>query len=276
MNEAMARAVEKAVMDRWFRRPPALIAAMASQPTIGVTQAFVMQWTKFSRLFPRWVGAIMSNCPEPRVIAYEVDNLMSEVVRDPAGDDNHYELLVRLGERVGLTRAQIEAQPPLAEAADAFEWLWTKARDPDWLIGFAAVNGLEILGDRQLPERYGLQSGTGLAPEPYVRALGLSKDSLEFFEVSDEADAGHGRATVEILSSFTPDGREEEIVEVLVESMDRLRRMMDAVWVLARSIDAGTGGTVRSSAGSPGEPRGSSAGSPGEPRGEEGSADAEE
>ena len=236
----MARRVEEAVVERWFRHPPALIAAMASEPTIGVTRAFVTQWTKFSRLFPRWVGAIMANCPEPRVIAYEVENLMSEVVRDPAGDDNHYELLVRLGERVGLSRAEVEAHPPLAEATDAFEWLWTQARNPDWLVGFAAVNGLEILGDRRLPERHGLRTGTGLAPEPYARALGLPEDSLEFFEVSEAADAGHGQATVEILASFTPEGRRDEMVAVLVESMDRLRRMMDAGGELARSLDAST------------------------------------
>ena len=235
----MARRIEEAVVERWFRRPPALITAMASEPTIGVTQAFVTQWTKFSRLFPRWVGAIISNCPEPRVIAYEVENLMSEVVRDPAGDDNHYELLIRLGKRVGLSRAQVEAHPPLAEATEAFEWLWIQARNPDWLIGFTAVNGLEILGDRHLPERHGLRTGTGLAPEPYARALGLSEDSLEFFEVSDAADAGHGQATVEILAAFTPEGRQHEMVAVLIESMDRLRRMMDATWDLACSIDAG-------------------------------------
>lgn len=241
MSEAMARRVEDVAVDRWFRRPPPLIAAMATAPTIGVTQSFVTQWTKFSRLFPRWVGAIMSNCPESRVIAYEVENLMSEVVRDPAGDDNHYELLLRLGERVGLSRAEIEAHPTVAEATDAFEWLWTKARSPDWLVGFAAVNGLEILGDRHLPERHGVRTGTGLAREPYARALGLSEDSLEFFEVSDEADAGHGRATVEILASFTPAGREEEIASVLAHSVDHLRRMMDAMWDLACAIDAGAG-----------------------------------
>ncbi len=272
----MARAVEETVVDRWFRRPPALIAAMASRPTIGVTQAFVLQWTKFSRLFPRLVGAIMSNCPEPRVIAYEVENLMSEVVRDPAGDDNHYELLVRLGERVGLSRAQIEEQLPLPEAADMFDWLWTQARDPDWLVGFAAVNGLEILGDRHLLERHGVRTGTGLAPEPYARALGLTEDSLEFFEVSDEADAGHGKATIEILASYTPEGREEEIVGVLVASMDRLRRMMDAVWVLACSIDAGTSIVVGAGSGSRAAPAG-----PADPSssavsgGKEGSADAQ-
>ena len=240
MSAEMARRVEEVAVDRWFRRPPALIAAMATEPTIGVTRAFVLQWTKFSRLFPRWVGTIMSNCPEPEVVAYEVENLVSEVVRDPAGDDNHYELLVRLGEHVGLSRTEIEAAEPLPEAADAFHWLWMQARNPDWLVGFAAVNGLEILGDRHLPERHDVRAGTGLAPGPYARSLGLSEDSLQFFEVSDLADAGHGKATVEILASFTPERREDEILGVLVESIDRLRRMMDAVWVLARSIDART------------------------------------
>jgi pyrroloquinoline-quinone synthase len=239
MSGVVAARLEEAVVDGWFRNPPPLVAAMASRPTIGVTRAFVLQWTKFSRLFPRWVGAIISNCGEPSVIAYEVENLMSEVVRDPAGDDNHYGLLIRLGESVGLTRAEIEAFPILPETSEAFQWLWSKARDPDWLVGFTAVNGLEILGDRNLPAKYGIAAGTGLDPEPYLRSLGLADDSLEFFEVSDQADAGHGHETVEIIARYTPPGREDEIVALLDDSMGRLRTMMGAVWDLAASIDAG-------------------------------------
>jgi pyrroloquinoline-quinone synthase len=184
MSDDLARRIEQLVLDRWFADLPPLVATMSTAPTIGTTQAFVLQWTKFSRLFPRWVGAIMASCVEPTVIAYEVENLVSEVVRDPAGDDNHYELLIRLGESVGLDRASIEAHPVLPEAEQAFAWLWAKARDPDWLVGFAAVNGLEILGDRNLPARHGLVAGTGLDPAPYARELGLGPESLEFFEVS--------------------------------------------------------------------------------------------
>jgi pyrroloquinoline-quinone synthase len=239
MSRVVAARLEDAVLDGWFRDPPAMVAAMASHPTVGVTRAFVLQWTKFSRQFPRWVGAIISNCGESAVIAYEVENLMSEVVRDPAGDDNHYELLIRLGESVGLTRTDIEAFPVLPEASDAFEWLWSKARHPDWLVGFTAVNGLEILGDRNLPAKHGIAAGTGLDPEPYSRSLGLADDSLEFFEVSDQADAGHGHETVEIIARYTPPGREDEIVALLDESMGRLRTMMGAMWLLAESIDAG-------------------------------------
>jgi pyrroloquinoline-quinone synthase len=246
MSETMARRVEEAVVDGWFRDPPPLITAMASEPTTGVIRAFVLQWTKFSRLFPRWVGAIISNCPEWPVVAYEVDNLMSEVVRDPAGDDNHYELLIRLGEGVGLSRAEIEDYPALREASAVFAWLWEQARHPDWLVGFTAVNGLEILGDRNLPSKYGIAAGTGLAPEPYARTLGLEQASLEFFEVSDQADAGHGQETIGIIARHTPAGRQDDILDVLREAMARLRIMMDAMWKLATEIDAGCEPKARS------------------------------
>ncbi|TAN31018.1 hypothetical protein EPN29_14190 [bacterium] len=245
MNQSMASRVEKAVIEGWFLDPPPLIAAMANGPTIGVTRAFVLQWTKFSRLFPRWVGSIMSNCPEFAVLAYEVENLMSEVVRDPESDGNHYQLLTRLGESVGLSQNEIETYPELPQSSDLFEWLWRKARNPDWLIGFAAVNGLEILGDRNLPLKYGVQSGTGLNPEPYADILGLEEENLEFFRVSDQADAGHGHETVEILARYTPAGREDEILAVLKEAMDQLRLMMNALWELATVIDAGLNSKAR-------------------------------
>jgi pyrroloquinoline-quinone synthase len=214
---------------------------MAGEPTVGSVRAFVLQWTKFSRLFPRWVGSIIANCPEFAVIAYEIENLMSEVVRDPASEDNHYELLIRLGEGVGLDRDEIERHPVLPAAESAFAWLWQMARQPDWLLGFAAVNGLEILGDRNLPARYGVGQGTGIAAAPYASSLGLDDETLEFFTVSDEADAGHGHETVDIIARYCPAGREDEVLAVLDEAMARLRIMMDEMWELARRIDDGPG-----------------------------------
>lgn len=225
-------------MEKWFRNPPALISAMSTHPTVGVTKAFVLQWTKFSKLFPRWVGAIMSNCPEFEVLAYEVENLMSEVVRDSASDDNHYQLLIRLGEGVGLSANEIEEFPILEESRSMFKWLWAKARNDDWLIGFSAVNGLEILGDSNLVTRFQPASGTGLSPEPYARSLGLKDEELEFFRVSEQADAGHGHETVGIIAHYTSPGREDEIISVFEEAMSRLRVMLDSVWRLAQDLDA--------------------------------------
>ena len=228
--------VEETVVDGWFRHPPEIIRAMSTAPTRAVARAFVYEWTKFSRQFPRWVGAIVSNCPQFDVIAFEVENLMSEVVRDPAAGTNHYELLIRLGTGAGSDRATIEAHEPSAAARDAFAWWWDMARQPDWLLGFTAINGLEILGDRALPRAYGVAQGTGLAPDPWA-ATGIEPDALEFFRVSDEADAGHGSETVGIIARSTTAERVDEVLGVLSESMRRLRRMMDAMWELARRLD---------------------------------------
>jgi pyrroloquinoline quinone (PQQ) biosynthesis protein C len=237
-GDTFAGRVEQTVVDGWFRDPPPLVAAMARAPTKAVAAAFVLEWTKFSHLFPRWVGAIVANCPEFDVIAFEVENLVSEVVRDPAAATNHYELLVRLGIGAGLDRARIEAHEPAPETRDAFAWWWEMARQDDWLLGFTAINGLEVLGDRALPRRYGLSQGTGLAPDPWART-GIDADALEFFRVSDEADAGHGRETVGIIARFTPAEHEEHVLAVLRETMERLRRMMDGMWRLARTLDEG-------------------------------------
>src|SRR5579859_2601885 len=233
--EAFAAAVETVVADGWFRDPPPFLRAMATAPTVVVARAFVLEWTRFSRCFPRWVGAVMSNCPEFDVLAYEVENLMSEVVRDPAAGTNHYELLIRLGEGAGLDRSTIESHQSCPQADQAFAYWDRMARQPDWLLGFAAVNGLEILGDRNLPRRQGLVQGTGLDPNPWV-ATGIPQEALEFFRVSDEADAAHGNATVGILARHTPNDRRGEVVGVLRETMRSLRHMMDGLAELAERI----------------------------------------
>jgi pyrroloquinoline quinone (PQQ) biosynthesis protein C len=235
MGEDFATRVEAFAVDGWFRDPPPFLRAMASAPTIAIARAFVLEWTKFSRWFPRWVGAVMSNCPEFDVLAFEVENLQSEVVRDPAAATNHYELLIRLGAAAGIDRQAIEVHPPSAEALEAFAWWNEMARQPDWLLGFTAVNGLEILGDRNLARRSGVSQGTGLAVDPW-KATGLDDEALEFFRVSDEADAVHGNETVAIIARYTPADREEEVLKVLGESMRYLRRMMGGLWELAQRV----------------------------------------
>jgi pyrroloquinoline quinone (PQQ) biosynthesis protein C len=237
-DDKFAARVEAFAVDGWFRDPPPFVRAMASDPTVAIARVFVLEWTKFSRWFPRWVGAVMSNCPEFDVLAFEVENLQSEVVRDPAAATNHYELLVRLGAAVGLQRDVIEAHQPSAESAEAFAWWDRMARQPDWLLGFAAVNGLEILGDRNLARRHGLSQGTGLAVDPW-RATGIDEEALEFFRVSDEADAVHGNETVAIIARFTPADREAEVLKGLGESMDHLRRMMGGLWNMVERVGEG-------------------------------------
>src|SRR3984893_3046188 len=233
--EAFAATVETVVADGWFRNPPPCLRAMATAPTVAVARAFVLEWTRFSQSFPRWVGAVMSNCPEFDVLAYEVENLMYEVVRDPTAGTNHYELLIRLGAGAGLDRTTIESHRASLQADQAFAYWDGMARQPDWLLGFAAVNGLEILGDRNLPRRHGLVQGTGLDPNPWA-ATGIPEEALEFFRVSDEADAAHGNATVGILVRHTPDDRQGEVVAVLRETMRSLRQMMDGLAELAERI----------------------------------------
>jgi pyrroloquinoline quinone (PQQ) biosynthesis protein C len=226
--DALAARVEQLVVEQWFADPPPMLRAMASQPTKAVARAFVLEWTKFSRLFPRWVGAIVSNCAEFEVIAFEVENLMTEVVRDPAAGENHYELLVRLGVGAGLDRITIESYQPCPEAEAAFAWWWQMARQPDWVLGFAAVNGLEILGDRNLPRKHGLSQGTGLAVDVW-RSSGIDDHALEFFRVSDAADEHHGSDTVQILARHTPAAAERRMLEVLQESIGYLRRHWEGV-----------------------------------------------
>jgi pyrroloquinoline quinone (PQQ) biosynthesis protein C len=228
-----AQRLEDVVVEQWFASPPPFLKAMASAPTVAIARAFVLEWTKFSRWFPRWVGAVMSNCPEFDVLAFEVENLMSEVVRDPAAKTNHYELLMRLGAGAGLDRGAIENHQPSKEAVEAFGYWDRMARQPDWHLGFTAVNGLEILGDRNLPRRHGLAQGTGLEVNPWA-ATGLDDEALEFFRVSDQADATHGDATLAIIARFTPADHEREVIGVMDESIRHLRRMMDGLWNLAQ------------------------------------------
>lgn len=237
MSELKDR-LEQYIIDEYFRNPPDMIRAMSEEPTTVVAEAFVKEWIGFSQRFPRWVGAIIARCPHFEVISFEIENLFAETVQDPDSDTNHYELLIRLGRALGLSREEIEAHRPHPNSQRAFETWWTLARREPWILGFTAINGLEILGDKSLPARYGVSQGTGLAPHPWKR-LGLDDEDLEFFRVGDEADVGHGEEAIAIMTGYAQETTEDAMMDTLDETMAAIRLMLDGMYELSQSLAEG-------------------------------------
>ncbi|MCL6562111.1 MAG: iron-containing redox enzyme family protein [Firmicutes bacterium] len=228
LREAQARDVERIeqlVVDQYFRDPPRLIQAFAQGPTPAQARAFVRGWLGFSRRFPRWVGAVISNCPQFDVIAFEVENLMAEVVADPSEGTHHYGLLQRLGRALGMEREELERDRPLPAAEAAFRYWEEMARQPNWVLGFAAVNGIEMLGDRELPRRAGLAQGTGFERASW-RALGLPEEALGFIRATEVADVEHGNQAAAILARYGH-AEMDEVLETLKTAIGHVRRMFD-------------------------------------------------
>ncbi len=181
---------------------------------------FAREHCVFARYFPRWFGAIISNCPEMDVRQYMIDNMYVEEVKDPAISTGHYESMVNFGVALGLKRQFLNEYEGTIYTRVSLAYWERAARTLPWLEAFAAVAGLE--GARgPLVKKMGRTRP--MNREVWAR-LGLKgKKAMEHWEAADEADApagGHGDMTLKILAKYANTSKKRDrILDILEESM---------------------------------------------------------
>ena len=159
-------------------------------------RVFVSQFSHFTRNFPRWLAAVAANCPVPDARKFLVANMYEEEV-GPGGQGSHYDLLLRQGEALGLTRDQIETTVPLPSTAVAIDALDSICRSRSWLEGLAATTGLECINDPTL------RAKSGVVIINDVRAwqhLGLNQQQLRSRTIHMEEDEKHVSTGLKILA----------------------------------------------------------------------------
>ncbi|HTM11170.1 MAG TPA: iron-containing redox enzyme family protein [Verrucomicrobiae bacterium] len=159
-------------------------------------RVFVSQFSHFTRNFPCWLAAVASNCPVSEARKFLVANMYEEEL-GPDGQGSHYDLLLRQGEALGLTREQIERTSPLASTAVAIDALDSICRSRSWVEGLAATTGLECINHPAL------RAEAGVIIINDVRAwrhLGLNQQQLRSRTIHMEEDEKHVETGLKIIS----------------------------------------------------------------------------
>jgi pyrroloquinoline quinone (PQQ) biosynthesis protein C len=159
-------------------------------------RVFVSQFSHFTRNFPRWLAAVASNCPVPDARKFLVANMYEEEV-GPGGQGSHYDLLLRQGEALGLSRQEVESTAALPSTAVAIDALDSICRGRSWLEGLAATTGLECINHPAVRA----ESGVMIIND--VRAwqhLGLNAQQLRSRTVHTEEDEKHVESGLKILA----------------------------------------------------------------------------
>src|SRR5689334_9835634 len=148
-------------------------------------RVFVSQFSHFTRNFPRWLAAVASNCPVPDARKFLIANMYEE---EAAPGGSHYDLLLRQGEALGLSRQDVESTAPLPSTAVAIDALDSICRGRSWLEGLAATTGLECINHPAL------RAESAVVIINDVRAwqhLGLNAQQLRSRTVHAEEDEKH-------------------------------------------------------------------------------------
>ncbi len=203
---------------RFFGPVPHPFVLALQHPSRATLLGYVVEHQHFLRQWVRSCAYIMARTDEPRVIAYELDNLTTEYGGSGPDRPAHYELLLRMGESLGLDRSRTLSLDPLPSTREAIaEWNEIATTQP-WVAVLAAMHSLELIAHRDLV----IEGATLHYFDPAI----LSGEEIPaaaraFLREGYEADVGHSDQALDLVVEFarTPELR-ETVQSTFLRSID--------------------------------------------------------
>jgi pyrroloquinoline-quinone synthase len=203
---------------KFYGPSPHPFVVALQHPSRATLLGYVVEHQHFLRQWVRSCSYIMARTDAPEVILYELDNLTTEYGGFGPDRVAHYELLLRMGESLGVDRAAVLSTPPLPATRRAIE-AWNEiATREHWVAALAAMHGLELIANRNL-----VDDGASVHyfdPE-ILRTEEITPAAKNFLREGYEADVGHSDQALGLASRFASAlDVTEEVQSVFLRSID--------------------------------------------------------
>jgi pyrroloquinoline-quinone synthase len=203
---------------KFFGEKPHPFVLALQHPSRAVLLGYVVEHQHFLRQWVRSCSYIMARTDQPKVVLYELDNLNTEFGGFGPARVAHYELLLRMGESLGVDRNQVLATPPLPATKDALEEWEEMATREHWVAVVAAMHSLELIANRNLVD----EGATVRYFDPSILAGSeITPASKNFLREGYEADVTHSDEALDLVVEFgsRPDLL-EEVQSTFLRSID--------------------------------------------------------
>ena len=160
----------------------------------------------------------MARTDQPKVVLYELDNLNTEFGGFGPQRVAHYELLLRMGESLGVDRTRVLATEPLPATRRGIEGWNEIAAHEHWVSAIAAMHGLELIANRNL-----VHEGASVRyfDPAILRGTEISDAAKNFLREGYEADVGHSDGALDLVTEFaTGPGLLEATQSTFLRSID--------------------------------------------------------
>jgi pyrroloquinoline-quinone synthase len=210
--------IKKQFIGKFYGKVPHPFVVALQHPSRATLLGYVVEHQHFLRQWVRSCAFIMARTDQPKVVLYELDNLNTEFGGFGPQRPSHYELLLRMGESLGLARDRTLWFEPLPATRRAIAtWNEIAQREP-WVSALAAMHGLELIANRDL-----VREGARLHyfdPE-ILRGSEITEESKQFLREGYEADVGHSDQALQLVSEFATERKIQESVQsVFLRSID--------------------------------------------------------
>jgi len=212
------RWIKKRFIERFYGERPHPFVIALQHPSKAILLGYVVEHQHFLRQWTRSCAYIIAKTDKVDVTLYELDNINTEFGGYGSEKPSHYELLLRMGESLGVSREKILAAQSLPDTALAIKSWNEIAQNEHWLETMAAMHSLELIADRNLKNE-------GAAMSYFDPAI-LSSDELteaakNFLREGYKADVQHSEEALDLVAKYSSQvGMTENIQATFLKSIN--------------------------------------------------------
>jgi pyrroloquinoline-quinone synthase len=191
--------IKRRFIERFFGEKPHPFVLALQHPSTAVLTGYVLEHQHFLRQWVRSLSWVLAKTNSPEVTKEELDNITTEFYGFGGDRPSHYELLLRMGESLGLKREEILSTPPLQATAEAINTWQEIGEKRHWVETMAAMHSLELIANREV-----MREGAKLTYfDPAILKSGEVTDQTRaFLWEGYEADVEHSEVPLEMVEKF--------------------------------------------------------------------------
>lgn len=199
------------------------VAYSKDRLTARGARTLLQQWGIFTRHSRRCWAYVVGNCPHTEIRKFVVtENLYEEEALE---GHSHFEILLRMGSALGLSREELELAKPLPSTVVALHAWETLTKNRSWYEGIAAKAVLERTNNPDCGNFSALEA------ERWMRQLKLSRDDVEFWLLHDSVDQIHGDGALRLMEKYLKtDDERAAAIRAAEESMMAWRVYLDGIY----------------------------------------------
>lgn len=210
--------IKKRFIERFYGEKPHPFVLALQHPSKATLLGYVVEHQHFLRQWTRSCACIIAKTDQIDVTLYELDNINTEFGGYGSQKPSHYELLLRMGESLGIPREKILATPPLLDTKLALR-TWNEIAEKDhWLETMAAMHSLELIADRNLKD-----DGASISYfDPSILSRNqVTEATKDFLREGYEADVEHSEEALDLIVKYTSQlGTTENVQATFLRSIN--------------------------------------------------------
>lgn len=228
--------IKKRFIEKFYGSKPHPFVLALQHPSRATLLGYVLEHQHFLRQWVRSCSYIMAKTDHSDVVLYELDNMNTEFGGYGPQRPSHYELLLRMGESLGVDRNRILGTEPLPATRNALGvWSAIAEREP-WVETMAAMHSLELIANRDLRKE---GASIGYFDPEILKTNEIGEAVKNFLREGYEADVAHSDEALDLVEKYAAEASTVENVQAtFLRSIDAFDSYLTARLERARDFES--------------------------------------